>query len=510
MAANARAIQDELIAAVNDRYGYNLTWEQVTFGLPVMVNPAIIDLSDPELRNSRVDFTVGGDGGPTITAHIKYNRLSLGEFFQFYSPDFDDLDPAITSAHGLLTVIGERLQLELDPADFEDSPITPVTGGRTLNLTAAANSYVYYGSASLNLLEIASVDPTHNVDLTLARVYDNDQSGDGFITGGISATVDSLTVSNANAGVNAFFDPYETGPVVASFYMEWEYTTHYLYNVNLYLTAEGEADYDPNMANVYWPPGSSLYIEQRFAPKSVQANFVDNVNVSHLNRTANPSVDGSLTMISWYESAQPTDLVGGIVRTNVDIVFGSTVGGHILCTRHYLNGYLAAAYVWASGLALPTTRDRQPLGNWATTTMNTNGDGQPYAISDMKFGPRDEVDPNYEEIVFDLGDMTADSNSGVLSFTINANDKIVAVAVGSDGDLAGGSNGGDIDLYVNPQAGAPGSFFSYAQKGENGGTRECISVRDQGRAATNAVYNFVVYAYEESKNVRARVIKIKA
>lgn len=348
------------------------------------------------------------------------------------------------------------------------------------------------------------------VDMTKARVYDNDQTGDGFLTTDISATTSTLSVTNTNAGVNAFFDPYQIGPAAGSFFAEWTYDSHYLYNANLYLTTEGKGDYSPDIPNVFWVPGSSLYIEQTMRPKSVNPLFIQAVNVYHLNRLDNPSQDGALNQICWYQSAQPTDLPGGTVRTHVDLIFDGGDGGHVLCTRHYLNGYLAGAYVWCSNLDAPTSNDRLPLGNYATIVMNTNGDSQPYAVSGLKFGPPTENDPNFEVIEFNLGDLATGTNSGILNFTINAGDKIVAVATASEGGISGEADGGDVDIFVNLQSSAPGDFNAYALKGEHGFRRECLNVRDNTRTSTvDGVYNLVVNAYTSSKNVRVRIIKVK-
>lgn len=498
VATASRTLKERLITAINEKYDYGLVFEQVTFGLPVLTNPAVDDLSTTA-RNTSVNVSVGPDGA-TMSGAVRYNRLSIPHLFANESIDFDDQDPAADSTYDLLAAIGERLNLVLDEEDFDDTPIQSGDGVRLVTLSAKTNSYVYFGASTLNLNPLPVTDTTHHVDLTYARVYDNDQSGDGFLSTGISATANSLSVSNTNAGVNAFFDPYETGPIATSFYAQWDYATHYLYNANIYLTTATGGIYDPNIPDVYWVPYSNLYIEQRFQPKANGACFVDNVNVNDLNGTQNPSSVASHAQVGWFEQAQPTDIYGATIRTNVDIVFDGP-GGRVLCTRHYCNDFLAAAYVWCSPLNVTASDTRAPLEASATMTMNTNGDSQPYQIDNMLYGPRAEDDPNYVEIAFDLGNMAANAQQ-VLNFEVEADDKIVVVTTASDN--------GDIDLFANVQAGAPGNIFSYAIKGENGGLRECKAIRHQSLVAANGTWNIGVSAYEASNNVRVRVIKIKA
>lgn len=148
VASTSRSAQDVLIEAVNTKSNLALTFEQVSFDLPVMVDPTVVDLTDPAKRNSSVRFTTN-DTEQRVVANIQYNRLSLPKLFEIYPTQLPQDDAAV-SAYDVLPAIGLQLNLELDPADFQDTAI--VAGSpRTVQLKAADGSYVYFGQVDLTI-----------------------------------------------------------------------------------------------------------------------------------------------------------------------------------------------------------------------------------------------------------------------------------------------------------------------------------------------------------------------
>lgn len=194
--ANAR---QQMLAQINSRYGMILTPADVSFAAPVLVDAAVDDLSDPDLRNSSVTITTDhATAGVRLTATIKYNRLKLPGLFQLIGTDLEYADEA--SSHDLIPKLNTLLGVELIPADIQDLPVTADGDAYVVTLRATASSLACFGEVELTLLSDTPPDLGDNLAL-----WFNDQSQD------------SQNYWFAPQGGDLYFTQYEDGSPVLDF-----------------------------------------------------------------------------------------------------------------------------------------------------------------------------------------------------------------------------------------------------------------------------------------------------
>ena len=145
-------VKQILIDAVNEEKGLDLPVEALQFDEPTLINSEILDLQDPELRNSRIHvWRDEDDNGPSVDLTIDYNRLDLSKLFAFRSVVFDD--PGHNLVSDLLPQINERIGVTLEVEDILDGEIgSEGDVERLVYLEAAPESLGFIGTVELNLI----------------------------------------------------------------------------------------------------------------------------------------------------------------------------------------------------------------------------------------------------------------------------------------------------------------------------------------------------------------------
>jgi hypothetical protein len=155
-----------LVQEANARHGLALNVNEVVFGVPVLIDDSILDLSDPVLRNSTVVMTAGGQADGRVEITTTYNRLSLSKVMQFFSTTF--VDQGEETIHELLPRLSARLGYTFDASDFSPTAFEPVgeDGNRQANFTARNTSLSFFAQVLITLVpNVLGPGLQHNADL---------------------------------------------------------------------------------------------------------------------------------------------------------------------------------------------------------------------------------------------------------------------------------------------------------------------------------------------------------
>lgn len=138
-------VKATLVADANEKLPFTFTVENATFGEPTLLDPTVVSMDVPGVRNSEVD--VGVNGGATIVK-MKYNRLHLDVLFANTDQPFPYTgDPNLTS---YLPYLNSIVLANIQPDDIEGGQlVTTDNVNYSVDLTAAANSLGYFGQTSL-------------------------------------------------------------------------------------------------------------------------------------------------------------------------------------------------------------------------------------------------------------------------------------------------------------------------------------------------------------------------
>lgn len=157
------------------------TESEVSFGEPELYDPSVLDLTNPQARNSRllVEVEAEGEEGEepqTIQMMLHYNRLDCGRLGTLLQQAVV-LDEAITSTHQALPVLAEVFGIQLQAEDFEDVAIAGSGETGTLTLRAAAGSLGFIGAAQIAVSRpVVPTDPAQITDLSADYEADGDQA----------------------------------------------------------------------------------------------------------------------------------------------------------------------------------------------------------------------------------------------------------------------------------------------------------------------------------------------
>lgn len=138
-------VKATLVADANEKLPFTFTVENATFGEPTLLDPTVVTLDVPGVRNSEVD--VGVNDGATIVK-MKYNRLHLDVLFANTDQPFPySGDPNLTS---YLPLLNSVVFANIQPDDIQGGQlVTTDNVNYTATLTAADNSLGYFGQTAL-------------------------------------------------------------------------------------------------------------------------------------------------------------------------------------------------------------------------------------------------------------------------------------------------------------------------------------------------------------------------
>jgi len=137
------------VEGVNRLYRTRLTEGQVKFGLPELIDPTVVDISDPTRRNSQVEITNADDEPYEFATVLHFNRLSLAALFEGRDTTFAG---AVTHSHDLLPLLTSRLGLPVTADDIVGHDIDDSVGyPKNLLLVAAETSLLLFGQISITL-----------------------------------------------------------------------------------------------------------------------------------------------------------------------------------------------------------------------------------------------------------------------------------------------------------------------------------------------------------------------
>lgn len=142
---SASSVYQTLLNEINRGNGLQLQLNQVSFGIPELLNAGVTDLSHPTLRNSRVKVTAGQPGNGYVEVMANYNRLSLSKLFALGGVTL----PLIPNGAlvDYLPGLNAKLNTTLTLGDLQ-----PVTVGEgSVLLSAHPNSLYVIGEASMTV-----------------------------------------------------------------------------------------------------------------------------------------------------------------------------------------------------------------------------------------------------------------------------------------------------------------------------------------------------------------------
>lgn len=141
--------EEQLVAALCQKYRVRLTAAQVQFGVPTLLFPDVEVISDPTIRNSSVEVTHAPGEPYEFATMLHFNRLSLASLFLNRNKTFSgDID----HTHELLPELSNRLGFVVRTNDLIGHPID-VEMGYPLNvlLRAAPGSLLLYDQIEVTL-----------------------------------------------------------------------------------------------------------------------------------------------------------------------------------------------------------------------------------------------------------------------------------------------------------------------------------------------------------------------
>lgn len=139
----------QLVDAINRLYQRRLTVEQVRFGNPELITDQVQDISEPESRNSRVEFTDLSGQPYEFSTMLHFNRLSLGALFLRRDKNFDG---EINNTHDLLAAVSQRVGFTVSEEDIVEHEIDwNLPYPFTLLLVANPRSLLLIGDINLTL-----------------------------------------------------------------------------------------------------------------------------------------------------------------------------------------------------------------------------------------------------------------------------------------------------------------------------------------------------------------------
>lgn len=146
-------IRQHLVQAVNIQESLSLDYQTVQFESPVLINGAVLDLSNPSQRNSYVvirQSAVGSD--PETIIRLSYNRLYFPKLFTNRSTIFT-ADPVRTQLRQYLPDLNQRLGTSLVADDIVDVAVDTDNGPTVVQLQGTPDTSLYvFGSIDLTFV----------------------------------------------------------------------------------------------------------------------------------------------------------------------------------------------------------------------------------------------------------------------------------------------------------------------------------------------------------------------
>jgi len=157
---SASSVYQTLLDEINRGNDLSLQLDQVTFGVPVLLDATVDDMNHPTRRNSRVKVSAGRPGNGYLEVMANYNRLNLAQLVKLGVQV-----PLIPNGAlvDYLPVLNQQLKTTLTVGDLQD---VAVTAG-TVQLVANPNSLYVIGSGSITVGEVAA--PSARIKLMMAQ-----------------------------------------------------------------------------------------------------------------------------------------------------------------------------------------------------------------------------------------------------------------------------------------------------------------------------------------------------
>lgn len=144
--------------------------EDLTFAVPALYAPGVIDLTQPTSRNTsllvsvEVPAEIEGDEPTVIQSNLHYNRLHVPVLISNFGGDVEGTGDE-ASTHDLLEALSAALGTELLAEDFEDEILDEVDAETyTCTLRATANSLGYFGEGTITIKFPAAAPPAGGDD----------------------------------------------------------------------------------------------------------------------------------------------------------------------------------------------------------------------------------------------------------------------------------------------------------------------------------------------------------
>ncbi|QVD49346.1 hypothetical protein LUCX_276 [Xanthomonas phage vB_XciM_LucasX] len=145
--------QQQLLDALNAQYKTHLDLSRVSFGVPVLVDPTVVDITDPAppalpSRNSKVEITNAPGEPYEFATTLWFNRLSLTGLFESGSTT---IAGDITHTYDLLPVLTTKFGFTVREEDIVGHQIEGGTYPLTVMLVADPASLLLFGQINLTL-----------------------------------------------------------------------------------------------------------------------------------------------------------------------------------------------------------------------------------------------------------------------------------------------------------------------------------------------------------------------
>lgn len=141
--------REQLVDSINRLHEVRLLPEQVTFGIPELIDGSVNDIEEPTARNSRVQIRDANGEPYEFTSALHFNRLPLQALFQRRDKNFAG---EIIHTHDLLPELIVRLGFQVTEEDIIGHEIELGSGyPASVLLVAAETSLLLYGEVNVFL-----------------------------------------------------------------------------------------------------------------------------------------------------------------------------------------------------------------------------------------------------------------------------------------------------------------------------------------------------------------------
>lgn len=165
----SQSARQMMLDRVNAEFGYSFTLDDLEFGTPLLVDPTVLDLSDPVRRNTNIQVKARASTNVPFETTVRYNRLHLTRLTQHLPVELADEGQA--TSLDLLSTLNGQMGIVLGPDDIDPLSVTDMGDGtRTVTFRASSTSLTVLGEVEFRLIS-AELIPVDEVNVALSAAF---------------------------------------------------------------------------------------------------------------------------------------------------------------------------------------------------------------------------------------------------------------------------------------------------------------------------------------------------